>query len=235
MELAKIVRTAENDFVGAPTGIMDQAASLLGEAGHLLLIDCATLRTEQVPFAGRMLVINTNASHANADGGYGTRRAECEEAARLLSVTSLGSITDCGITVALSATPALERRARHICTDDNRVRRVVSLLREPHGNVHREIGELLIQSHASLRDDFEVSWPQADVTVDAAVAAGALGARMIGGGFGGSVLALLDPSGSFAEAAEPVMAAVTAAYVEQAWPPPAFLEAVPSQGARRVA
>jgi galactokinase len=234
MELARIVRRAENEFAGAPTGIMDQAASLLSTDGHLLLIDCGTLATEQVPFDGRMLVINTRAVHANSDGGYGQRRAECEEAARLLSVPSLGVITDCAITSALPS-PLLARRARHVCTDGARVHRVVELLRHPSGNVHAVIGELLLQAHASLRDDFEVSWPEADVTVDAAVAAGALGARMMGGGFGGSVLVLLAPGGLFAEVAEPVIAAVNAAYAERTWQPPQFLEARPSRGAHRIA
>ena len=232
LELAKIVRTAENDFVGAPTGIMDQAASLLGEDGHLLLLNCATLAYEQVPFAGRMLVINTNATHANADGGYGQRRQECEEAARLLGVPSLGSLTNCGVTAAMPPGP-LAGRARHVCTDDARVLRVVTLLRNPPANVYAEIGHLLTESHASLRDDFEVSWPQADVTVEAAVAAGALGARMIGGGFGGSALALLDPAAPFAAAAAPVTAAIAAAYADRGWAAPAFLEATPSPGAHR--
>ena len=196
-ELVEIVRRAENDFIGVPSGIMDQSASLLCEAGHALALDCATLEISQVPFnpaaAGtELLVINTRAEHAHADGGYARRRAECEEAAGKLGVPFLSCLTDPADSGRL-ADPSLRGRARHVITDNARVRAVVELLRSATGDrdVYRRIGALLSEAHRSLRDDFEVSWPEADVTVDAAIAAGALGARMIGGGFGGSVLALV--------------------------------------------
>jgi len=230
-ELVTIARRAENEFAGVPTGIMDQSASLLCTAGHALLLDCQSLETTQIPFDAHLLVINTRAKHVLGEGEYGARRTECEEAARELSVPSLRYITDCGDTARL-ADPVLRRRARHVCTDNERVLRAVDLLRGGHDASIASVGELLTQAHASLRDDFEVSWPEADVAVSAALAAGALGARMIGGGFGGSVLAMLpgDPG-----AAAPVLAAVTAAYTVRDWAPPVFYSAVPSAGARRVA
>jgi galactokinase len=237
-ELAKIARRAENEFVGVPSGIMDQAASLLGEAGHALLLDCRSLETTQVSFDARLLVINTRADHQLTEGDYGERRTECEEAARLLSLRSLRDITDCGDAARL-ANPVLARRARHVCTDNKRVLRVVELLRGaetgrlPVDETYREIGALLTEAHASLRDDFEISWPEADVSVEAALAAGALGARMIGGGFGGSVLVLLPGPGLAGEgqARERVAAAVAAEFARRSWTPPDFIDATPSAGA----
>ena len=197
-ELVTIARRAENEFAGVPTGIMDQSASLLCRAGHALLLDCRTLETSQVPFdpdaaGASLLLINTRARHELADGEYGRRRAECEEAARRLGIRSLRDLTDLADTGSLTD-PVLRRRVRHVVTDNQRVLEVVALLRAspgPSADTYREIGRLLTQAHASLRDDFEVSWPEADAAVEAAVAAGASGARMIGGGFGGSVLALV--------------------------------------------
>jgi galactokinase len=234
-ELVAIARRAENEFVGVPSGIMDQSASLLCRAGHALLLDCRSLETAQVPFdpeaaGARLLLINTRARHKLTGGQYGRRRAECEEAARLLRVPSLRYLTP-GSDVDRLTDPVLRRRVRHVVTDNERVLRVVSLLRSDSADerTYREVGALLTQAHASLRDDFEVSWPEADVAVDAAVRAGALGARMIGGGFGGSVLALVPAD------AGPVRAAVTEAYERRGWRPPEFLDAAPAEGARRLA
>ena len=240
-ELAAIARRAENEFVGVPSGIMDQSASLLSQAGHALLLDCRSLDTSQVPFApaaagASLLLINTRAKHDLSDGEYGQRRAECEEAARRLGIPSLRSLT-IPAEVDRLADPVLRRRARHVVTDNQRVLDVVALLSTPlaaagpHGpaGIYRDIGQLLTESHASLRDDFEVSWPEADATVEAALAAGAFGARMMGGGFGGSVLALVPVT-----AAGPVRDAVTAAFGRRAWTAPEFLDAVPSQSARRL-
>ena len=233
--LAAIARRAENEFVGVPSGIMDQTASLLCEAGHALLLDCRTLEITQVPFdpaaaGAAMLVINTRAKHALTGGEYAQRRAECEEAARQLGVPSLGYLTDPGDAERL-ADPVLRRRARHVIADDARVRTVVALLgsASPGRDVYREIGSLLSEAHRSLRDDFEVSWPEADVTVETAAAAGALGARMIGGGFGGSVLALVP-----ADAGSAVRAAITEAFAQRSWTAPEFLDAVPSASASRL-
>ena len=250
-ELVTIARRAENEFAGVPTGIMDQSASLLCRAGHALLLDCRTLETSQVPFdpaagGAGLLLINTRARHELADGEYGRRRAECEEAARRLGIRSLRDLTDLADTGSLTD-PVLRRRVRHVFTDNQRVLEVVALLRAspgpspgPSADTYREIGRLLTQAHASLRDDFEVSWPEADAAVEAAVGAGAYGARMIGGGFGGSVLALVpaaadqgsDPGSD--PGSGPVRDAVTAAFARHGWTAPEFLDAVPSDSARQL-
>ncbi len=232
-ELVTLARRAENEFVGVPSGIMDQSASLLCQAGHALLLDCRSLETSEVPFdpaaaAAGLLLVNTRAEHELTDGEYGRRRAECEEAARRLGVPSLRYLTDLADTGRL-ADPVLRRRARHVVADDQRVLQVVALLRSAAAGTYRDIGALLAQAHASLRDDFEVSWPEADAAVEAALAAGAFGARMIGGGFGGSVLALVP-----AAAAGPVREAVTGTFGRHGWTEPEFLDAVPAASARRL-
>ena len=247
-ELVTIARRAENEFAGVPTGIMDQSASLLCRAGHALLLDCRSLETWQVPFdpataGASLLVINTRARHELADGEYGRRRAECEEAARRLGIPSLRDLTDMADAGRL-ADSVLRRRVRHVVTDNRRVLEVVTLLRaasDPSADTYREIGRLLTQAHVSLRDDFEVSWPEADAAVEAAVAAGAAGARMIGGGFGGSVLALVPAvaggTGSgrgSGTGSGPVRDAVTAAFARRGWTAPEFLDAMPSDSARQV-
>jgi galactokinase len=230
-ELAAIARRAENDFAGVPSGIMDQSASLLSRRGHALLLDCRSLDSSQVPFdpaasGARLLLINTRASHELTAGEYGRRRAECEQAARLLGVPSLRYLTDVADLDRLTD-PVLRRRARHVLTDDRRVLEVVGWLTSASGDAYPHIGRLLTQAHESLRDDFEVSWPEADVAVAAALAAGALGARMIGGGFGGSVLALVREDVQ-------VRAAVAGAFAERGWTAPEFLAAAPSDSARQL-
>jgi galactokinase len=253
-ELVTIARRAENEFAGVPTGIMDQSASLLCRAGHALLLDCRTLETSQVPFdpgAARasLLLINTRARHELADGEYGRRRAECEEAARRLGIRSLRDLTNLADTGSLTD-PVLRRRVRHVFTDNQRVLEVVALLRAssspgPSADTYREIGRLLTQAHASLRDDFEVSWPEADAAVEAAVGAGAYGARMIGGGFGGSVLALVPATAggpasgpgsgpASGPGSGPVRDAVTAGFARHGWTAPEFLDAVPADSARQL-
>ena len=197
-ELARLARRAENEMVGVPSGIMDQSASLLGEARHALLLDCRSGESSLVPFdpAGAglaLLVVDTGVRHALTDGRYALRRQECEQAARALGVPSLRDVADAA-QVSRIADPVLARRARHVITDDQRVCAAVALLEA--GDL-AGLGPVLHASHVSLRDDFEISWPQADAAVAAAERAGALGARMVGGGFGGSVIALV-PAGSAA-------------------------------------
>jgi galactokinase len=240
-ELARLARRAENEMVGVPSGIMDQSASLLCQAGHALLLDCRSGQTTPVPFdpaaAGlALLVVDTGVRHALTDGRYAERRAECERAARALGVPSLRDVADPARTAAI-ADPVLARRARHVISDNCRVLSAVDLLGAVQGDGDNGmragggmagLGQLLHDSHASLRDDFEISWPQADVAAEAAERAGALGARMVGGGFGGSVIALVPAD------ATAVRAAVRAAYAGQDWSPPTFLDAPPSAGARRV-
>ncbi len=192
--LAEAGRRAENEAVGAPTGIMDQMASMLGSADAAILLDCRTLDARVIPLgfaeAGLdVLVIDTGVRHAHATGEYADRRASCEAGARLLRVASLRD-------VSLSELPRAEglldevtfRRVRHIVTENQRVLDTVRVLRE-HGPL--AIGDLLRASHASMRDDFEISIPELDTAVDAAVTAGAIGARMTGGGFGGAAIALV--------------------------------------------
>jgi galactokinase len=255
-KLAGIARKAENEFVGAPTGIIDQSAALLSAEGHALLLDCRTLETTQVPFrpaaAGvTALIIDTRVTHALVSGEYAARRAECEVAARLLGVPALGVVTDPRVLDKLKD-PLLRRRARHVITDSTRARAIAAVLQDTvpqntgpqrpglrgangdgsvaaEGKIYAFIGKLLVEGHASLRDDFEVSWQEADVTVETAVAAGAYGAKMIGGGFGGSVLALV-PTGYVGA----VRAAVTETFIARGWLPPEFLDAVPSPPARQL-
>jgi galactokinase len=233
-ELAALARRAENEFVGVPSGIMDQSASLLCEPGHALLLDCRSGETSAVPLdlaaVGLvLLVIDTRVRHALSDGRYAERRRSCEDAARALGVASLRDVTDApdGMErVERLSDPVLRRRARHVVTENARVLETVGLLRV--GEAAR-IGPLLTASHASLRDDFEISWPQADATVEAAIGSGALGARMTGGGFGGSVIALVPgPRGG------DVRAGIKDAYATRGWKPPRFLDALPSAGAHRL-
>jgi galactokinase len=229
-ELAVLARRGENEFVGVPTGIMDQSASLLCEEGHALLLDCRSGETSAVPLdlaaVGLvLLVVDTGVRHALSDGRYASRRRDCEEAARALGVASLRDVTDIEAVERL-ADPVLRRRARHVVTEDVRVLETVALLRA--GEAAR-CGPLLTASHISLRDDFEVSWPQADAAVGAGVAGGALGARMTGGGFGGSVIALVETRRSGA-----VRASIGDEFAGHGWKPPRFLEALPSAGAHRL-
>jgi len=237
-DLAAIAKRAENEFVGAPTGIIDQFAAMLCRAGHAMLLDCKTLRVSQVPFHPRRdgmaaLIVDTRVPHALVSGEYGQRRAECEAAAHALGVPALGWIADPGAAGQL-ADPVLRRRARHVISDSARARAIASALRDagagtPPPGTYTFVGELLTEGHLSLRDDFEVSWPQADVAVDSAIAAGAYGAKMIGGGFGGSVLALVP-----ADRLDAVRATLTDAFTRRSWKPPEFLDAIPSAAARRI-
>jgi galactokinase len=229
-DLAALGRRAENDFAGVPTGPMDQLAVLLGQAGHALLLDCRAGTGTPVPFdpaaAGLvLLVIDTRVQHELTDGGYAARRRACQDAARALGVPSLREVAGTGPLAGL-ADPGLRRRARHVVTENQRVLDTAALLRAGHP---AEAGSLLTASHVSLRDDFEVSWPEADAAVAAALAAGALGARMTGGGFGGSVIALA-PAG----AASGVTAAVTGAFAGQGWQAPAIRPVQPVPGARQL-
>jgi galactokinase len=229
-ELAALGRRAENDFVGAPTGLMDQLAVLLCQAGHALLLDCRAATGSAVPLdtvaAGLdLLVIDTRARHELTDGGYSARRQACENAARAIGVRALRDVTDASALSQLGD-PLLLRRARHVVTENRRVLDTADLLRA--GRLDG-IGPLLTASHSSLRDDFEVSWSEADAAVEAALQAGALGARMTGGGFGGSVIALV-PAGATAD----VTAAVAARFARRGWRSPVIEPAVPSPAACRL-
>lgn len=236
-DLVELARRAENDFVGAPTGILDQSASVLCTAGHALFLDTRDRSSEQVPLdlAGAglaLLVVDSGVTHEHAGGGYGDRRRECEEAARRLGVAFLREVEDVDrLDVLADGTEegdVLVRRARHIVTEDARVLEVVAHLR---GDADpRRIGPVLTAGHESLRDDFEISVPLLDAIVESAVAAGAHGARMVGGGFGGSAIALVDT-----DAVDTVTAAVTDRFAREGHPAPRTFVTVPSAGARRLA
>ena len=229
--LARIGRRSENEAVGAPTGIMDQMASMLGETDAALFLDCRTLDAHLVPLnmtttGLAILVIDTRVSHAHSTGGYRERRAACERGAAAFGVPALRDVTINDLDRAAELLDEVTfRRVRHIVTENQRVLDTVRMLRE-HGP--RAIGDLLIASHASMRDDFEISVPELDTAVEAALAAGALGARMTGGGFGGAAIALVEQS-----AVDAVSDAVTAAFAASAFTPPHLFTVTPAAGAHR--
>ena len=231
-DVARAGQRAEWEWAGTPCGIMDQTASVSARAGHALLLDTRSMRTEHVPLSLAdgdlaLLVINTNVAHQLRDGGYAARRRECELAAEVLGVAALRDATEDDVAAAADRIGAVGvRRARHVVTENARVLAVVDLLREDRLD---EIGPHLLASHASLRDDFDVSIAELDTAVDAAIAAGALGARMTGGGFGGSAIALVPrPS------AESVEAEVRAAFASSGFAAPDIFPVTPADGARRI-
>ncbi|MER6304254.1 galactokinase [Kitasatospora sp. NPDC001539] len=232
-QLALVAQRAENAFVGVPCGVMDQMASACCTAGTALFLDTRTLQQRHVPFdleaAGlRLLVIDTKVKHDLGDGAYAALRAGCERAAELLGLPALRDLAVADLDPALGRLPGeLRSLVRHVVTENERVTETVERLE--HGAT-AALAPILTAGHASLRDDFRVSCAETDLAVEAAVAAGALGARMTGGGFGGSVVALV------AEAdAEPVAEAVRSAFGSAGYRPPVVFTAVPSTGARRVA
>ena len=234
-ELALLAQRAENGFVGVPSGVMDQMASMLCTEAHALFLDCRSLHTEQVPLdlpahGLAILVVDTRTPHQLTDGAYAGRRRACEEAARILGVPALRDVPADGLDDALARLDddELRRRVRHVVTENDRVLRTVAALR---AGRPREVGPLMSASHASLRDDYEVTVQQLDVAAEAAEAAGALGARMTGGGFGGCVLALVEAG---EEADRKVREAVLRAYAGAGFGEPGFFAAVPSAGAHRV-
>ncbi|MET9058243.1 galactokinase [Streptomyces antibioticus] len=233
-QLARLCQRAENVYVGAPTGIMDQTASACCEAGHALFLDTRDLSQKQIPFdlaaeGLRLLVVDTQVKHAHSSGEYGKRRAGCEKGAALLGVDALRDIPFADLDAALARLgdeEEVRRLVRHVVTEDARVERVVSLLES---GDPRAIGPVLTEGHASLRDDFRVSCPELDLVVDTAVTAGALGARMTGGGFGGSAIVLTT-----AADAETLTKTIEEAFATADFTAPRVFEAVPSQGAHRV-
>lgn len=195
-ELALLCQRSENVYVGAPVGVMDQTASACCTEGHALHLDVRGLAQRQVPFdlaaeGLQLLVVDTRVKHAHADGAYGELRAGCEAAAAALGVAALRDVSFDGLDAALGelGDERLRRLTRHVVTENRRVEEVLALL---DGGRTREIGPVLTAGHRSLRDDFRVSCDELDLVVDTALAAGALGARMTGGGFGGSAIVLHD-------------------------------------------
>ncbi len=231
VSLAKVGCRAENEAVGAPTGIMDQMASMLSRADAATFLDCRSLQTESVDlgFAGaglELLVIDTKVTHAHSTGGYRERRASCEQGAAIMGVPALRDITVDDLTRARELMDDVTfRRVRHVVTENQRVLDTVETLRSAGP---RAIGQLLDASHASMRDDFEISVPELDLAVDTARAAGAIGARMTGGGFGGAAIALIDHS-----LVASVTAAVERAFADAGYATPHIFTVHPSEGARR--
>ncbi|MFJ4168809.1 galactokinase [Paenarthrobacter sp. NPDC089714] len=232
-ELVLETQRAENIFVGAPTGIMDQSASLRGAKGHAVFLDCRDQHVDLVPFDAEsaglvLLVIDTKVSHSHADGGYASRRASCELGAEVLGVTAL---RDVGVEDLEEASGVLDettlRRVRHVVTENDRVLQTVELLGS-HGPA--SIGLLLDASHASMRDDFEISCPELDLAVEAAKTHGAIGARMTGGGFGGSAIALTP-----VRQEQQVRDAVVRAFAQAGFTEPDIFTVTPAAGALRLA
>ncbi|UVI34917.1 galactokinase [Brevibacterium spongiae] len=248
-EKVLLTQRAENDFVGAPTGIVDQAASIMTEDGHALFLDCRDLSTRQIPFdldaeGLKLLVIDTRVSHSHSESGYGVRRRTCEDVAALFGAESLREVDEAADLSDL--TDEQQKRVRHVFSENARVHATVDLLDGASdsgsgdsadgvkgtaaGNGIRGIGELLLASHTSLSKDYEVSCVELDAAVAAAMDAGAIGARMIGGGFGGSAIALVD-----ADAVDDISAAVTEAFAERGYRAPDIFAVSAGPGAGRLA
>ncbi len=228
-ELARLAQRAENEFVGMPCGIMDQSVSLMAQEGCALLLDCRDLSTEQIPFdlanSGlELLIIDTRAHHALVDGGYAERRASCESAATKLGVAAL---RDCSVTQLENSRHKLTeleyKRAEHVVNDIERVHQCVAHLKQSN---FKAVGEILSKSHDSLRDLFEISCPELDLAVATSMTNKSLGGRMIGGGFGGSAIALFALGD-----VEPAKQAIAAAFKAAGFTEPRFFTSIPSGGA----
>ena len=232
-ELARAGQLAENEIVGAPTGIMDQSASLLGKADHGVFLDCQSFQSEVVTLgfekAGlTLLVIDTNVTHRHSDGGYAARRASCELGAKLMGVPSLRHLSIDDLTKAKNLLDGTTfRRVRHIITENERVVKTLETLKTLGPTA---IGNLMYESHESMRDDFEISVDELDLAVEAAISAGAVGARMTGGGFGGAAIAL-TPNNLL----ETVQNRVTESFEKQGFKAANIFKVKPSDGASRLA
>ena len=230
-ELARLAQRVEHDVVGIPCGIMDQTASLRCTFGHVLFMDTRSLDCAQIPWPApetgfTLLVTNTNAPHVLADGQYAERRRLCEEATVILGVASLRDATESDLQASADRLTAEQAAcARHVISENARVLRTRDLLLEGRG---MDIGPELTASHVSLRDDFRVTVPQLDCAVDTALAAGARGARMTGGGFGGCTIALVD-----LDHAAAVIQAIDAAFAGAGFAAPEHFLARPSDGAHK--
>ena len=229
--LARWAQMVEHEVIGMPCGIMDQTAALMCTPGHVLFLDTRSMATVQIPWRAAdagltLLVTDTRAPHVLADGQYADRRRQCEEAAQVLGVPQL---RDADLSSVIAAAHILsadqEACARHVVAENGRVLQVRALLEQDRMG---EIGPLLTASHASLRDDFRVTVPQLDVAVDAALSAGAAGARMTGGGFGGCTISLV-PTFLVNE----VRSSIDAAFALNGWQSPRHLTFEPSAGAQR--
>jgi galactokinase len=230
-ELARAGQRAENEVVGAPTGVMDQYASLLGQADAAVFLDCRSLQARTVPLrlgpAGLALVLaDTGERHDHAAGGYAARRASCEKAARELGVPALRDVETSDLPrIEGELDPETFRRVRHVVTEDARVKATVAALE---AGAMKTVGRQLTASHRSMRDDYEITTPALDLAVEAALSAGALGARMTGGGFGGSTITLID-----ARRVPALGTAIKDAFTAARLAPPHVTTVAPGPGARK--
>lgn len=231
LQRARIAQLAENVYVGAPTGLLDQAASTLCRANAGLFLDCRTFEHSQVPLplteAGlEILVLDTKTPHSHVDGEYGARRESCERAAAILGVPALRDVTDLDAALGQLDDEVMRRRVRHVVTENQRTLDAFELARQGRFD---EIGHLLDASHASMRDDYEITVETVDLAVETARQAGALGARMTGGGFGGCIIALCR-SGEGAGIADRIVDV----FLQRGFAQPDFFIATPAPGAGRI-
>jgi galactokinase len=228
-ELARLTQKAENQYVGVPCGIMDQSVSLMATQGSALLLDCRDLSTRNIPFdvasnGLELLIIDTQAHHALTDGGYAERRASCESVVVKLGINSLRELSMEQLENSRALLTETEFvRARHAVTEMKRVLECVDALSN---SDFEKVGHLINQSHESLRDDYTVSCPELDTAVEAALSAGALGSRMVGGGFGGSAIALIQASKT-----TETIKVIEKAFSSKGFKAPRFFTSLPSQGA----
>jgi galactokinase len=229
-ELARLTQRAENDYVGVPCGIMDQSISLMARAGYGLLLDCQDLSTRhiKIDFASsslRLLIIDTQAHHALTDGGYAKRRESCEEVVKIFSIPSLRQLSMESILAHKTKLSDIQfKRARHGVGE---MLRVLDAVKALEAEDFEALGQLLNQSHNSLRDDYEVSCPELDLAVETALSSGALGARMVGGGFGGSAIALIKEND-----AGTISSTIERAFAKSGFKAPRFFDSLPSDGAK---
>lgn len=232
VEKALLCQKAEHEFARVPCGIMDQFTSALAREHHLLLLDCRTREVELVPLADpaiAVLIINTNVRHELASGEYGRRRAQCEEAARTLGVQALRDTNLDALTAAKKGmSPVVFRRARHVVTE---IDRTLNAARSIAASDWPRVGELMYASHASLRDDYEVSCPELDTVVELArqigPAGGVIGCRMTGGGFGGCAVSLVRAS-----AVDRIAETLSKGYLQKTKIEPAVFVSRPADGAK---
>jgi galactokinase len=231
-ELARLTQKAENQYVGVPCGIMDQSVSLMATQGSALLLDCRDLSTKNISFdvashGLELLIIDTQAHHALTDGGYAERRASCESVVAKLGITSLRELTMDQLEGSRALINETEYvRARHAVTE---MKRVLDCVEALNASDFEKVGQLINQSHISLRDDYTVSCPELDTAVDAALSEGALGSRMVGGGFGGSAIALIQASKT-----TETIGAIEKAFSSKGFKAPRFFTSLPSQGAELI-
>ena len=228
--LARLAQMAENDFVGVPCGIMDQSVALMARPGYALLLDCRDLTSRDVAFdlasSGlELLIIDTQAHHSLIDGAYAQRRASCDSVVAKLGVQSMRELTLNQLEESKELITEDEFiRARHAVTE---IARVLDAVRALESKGFVKLGHLLNSSHISLRDDYEVSCPELNTAVDTAISAGALGARMVGAGFGGSAIALIKQSQS-----QEIIRKIEISFESKGFKRPRFLTSLPSQGAQ---